>query len=191
VCVAEVYAEIDIMYIKLYIMSIFPSFLWGKTQVMLTRPASRKTAMPRSARIRHSASCLAVLFALLVRVAYVPYHLAIDEHEGSHAHGSAAAHEMALEALNSCESHPAETLGHEHAEDAGHPPHAADDHDTELMQARSSLSSVPVVQVAVLETETWRLVLSGVHGTRSLRVPPLRAADSCGVLIARGPPATA
>jgi hypothetical protein len=134
---------------------------------------------------------LAVLLALFVRVAYVPYHLAVDEHEGAHGHDSAAAHEMAFEALESCDSHPDEFLGHEHAEDVGHPPHAAEDHDTELMQVRSSVSPAPLIQVALLETETWRLVLSGVHVARSLRAPPLRAPDARGVLIARGPPATA
>jgi len=134
---------------------------------------------------------LVVLFALLVRIAYVPYHLAVDEHEGRHAHDSAAAHEMALEALESCMAHPAESLGHEHAEDAGHPPHAAEDHDTELMQVRSSPIAAPLVQVAVLETETWRLILSGVHVARSSRAPPPRAPETCGILIARGPPATA
>jgi hypothetical protein len=143
--------------------------------------------MPPSARIRHSASCLAVLLALLVRIAYVPFHLAVDEHEGQHGHDSAAAHE----ALESYDAHPAEAPGHEHAEDVGHPPHAADDHDTELIQVRSSPNPAPVFQVAVLETETWRLVLSGVHVARSLRAPPLRAPDARGVIVARGPPATA
>lgn len=158
---------------------------------MLSRPASRKIVMPPSARIRHSASCLVVLFALLVRIAYVPYHLAVDEHEEHHAHDSAAAHEMALEAMESCAAHPAESLAHEHAEDAGHPPHAAEDHDTELMQVRTSPVACPVVQVAVLELETWRMVLSGGRVVRSLRAPPPRAPEACGILIARGPPATA
>lgn len=167
---------------------------------MLTRPAPRKATMPPSDRIRHSASCLVVLFALLVRIAYVPYHLAVDEHEGQHGHDSAAAHEMAMEVFECCEAKPAEAWSHAHGEDgglagqsddAGHPPHAADDHDTELMQVRSTPSSAPLIQVAVLETETWRLVLSGVHVARSLRAPPLCAPDARGVLIARGPPATA
>lgn len=141
-----------------------------------------------------------VLFALLVRIAYEPYHLAVDEHEGRHGHESAAVHEMAMEVFECCEATPAEAWSHAHGEDGalagqsddtGHPPHAADDHETELMQVRTSPSSAPLIQVAVLETETWRLVLSGVHVARSLRAPPLRAPDARGVLIARGPPATA
>lgn len=172
---------------------------------MLSRPASRKILMPSLSRLRHSASRLAVLLALLVRIAYVPYHLAVDEHEGghghqaAHSHDSAAAHQMAFEVVESCSAHPAEAHGHEYldgfdhepAVDGGHPPHAVEDHDTELMQVRSSVSPAPLIQAALLEAETWRLVLNGVHVARSLRAPPLRDCDERGVWIARGPPATA
>jgi len=144
--------------------------------------------VPPFARFRNSASFLVVVFALLVRVIYVPYHLAVDEHQEAHGHGSAVNHEMVLEAVHACVAHPAEQAGHEH--DDGHPPHAAEDHDTELAQVRSSLGHAPLAQLAVLEAETWRLVLSQARVVRSSRAPPLRRESSRGVQIARGPPAT-
>lgn len=124
------------------------------------------------ARFRHALACCGVLAALMVRVVYVPYHLAVEEHLEGHQHA---------EALDPHHHHH-HGHGHDHAhgDDEGpatpadeHPPHSESEHDTELLQARTHGAKLPPPATqAEHESASWRVVLRVVAVIQLERGPP-------------------
>lgn len=114
-----------------------------------------------------------VLFALVLRVVYLPLHLAQEEHFG--VLGQPVTHT----------DH--EHSDHEHDED--HAPHAELDHKCELIEERTATLETHVATLALPsdETDLLRAFSSSTAATRSEPWPPdSRPRDATRT---RGPPA--
>jgi len=137
--------------------------------------------------------CMVVLFALLVRVVYVPFHLAVEEHTESHLHALAVDPDH-------CHSD-----GHGHGHDHGHghahgdehahggepehPPHSEEEHDSELLLGRTQLDPLPAAVEYLSRAEAERaLAHTPICTARTERGPPLPDSVTRRVELARGPP---
>lgn len=135
--------------------------------------------------------CMVVLFALLVRVAYVPFHLAVEEHTESHLHATAMDPDHCHSELHQ--------HGHAHNHDEGHAhdgnpselPHSEEEHDTELMLGRPDYTAPPLTAdfLAGAELE-FDLGTAPEYAARTVRGPPLPLSVTRSVEPARGPPST-
>ena len=130
-------------------------------------------------------ACAWVLAALLVRVVYVPYHLAVEEHAEAHLH-AAAIDPGHCHAGGHAHDH---ADGHAHDGEPGQPPHSEEEHETELLLGRTELGAPAwvVVPVADFVAEAW-LKRAPVRRQPLLRGPPLPDSWRGSVELARGPP---
>lgn len=121
-----------------------------------------------------------VLLALVLRLVYVPVHLAHEEHLGAGALHPPSHHSEHGEHAEG---------GHDHED--GHPPHHEADHTGELIADRAPSQQAIIVLAALPPAEAWSL-LAPVEAPRVLEPEPrLPKRPPPRARWARGPPVAA
>lgn len=139
----------------------------------MVHPQSRTKKQPRALTL------LLVLFAIGLRVIYVPIHLAQEEHLGAGGHPI---------------SHAADGEGHaddDHEHDEDHLPHPAIDHASDLIAQRTQYKQTTIDLPALPLEESWSLPAPRASSKATQpeqRPPKLRPRIASRP---RGPPAAA
>lgn len=125
---------------------------------------------------------MSLLFAMVIQMAFVPFHLAFDDHDG--VSGAVAGESGGDAFVAPCEH------GHDHEQPRdNHPCHAVQDHGGELMVPSGSSGYKTFASYVLLSEEAWSLPSLRVMGW--CRTPEVEAwfsfAGHGGY--ARGPPA--
>ena len=136
---------------------------------------------------------LVVLLALVLRVLYVPYHLAQDDHVGTAGHALShvsveLGHVHHEHHASHAQAHDEHAQKHHEGHDDEHVPHPTIDHAAELIAQRGPSRGVGV-ELAVLPVEAR--ALSASHVCRVAAGPDPRPPESRRALAVRprGPPA--
>lgn len=150
------------------------------------------TSWKLSASASRAFACAWVLAALLVRVVYVPFHLAVEEHTESHLHAAAIDPGHCHGDGHGHGHGHGHGEGHAHGGDPDQPPHSEEEHDTELLLGRTQLEPLPAVTVYLSRAEAEQVLTHKPVGiTRTERGPPLPDSVTSSVEPARGPPSAA